>query len=157
MTLLRPGKITAGELSLIAELKIADAVTDKLKEGERVLSPGMKYRHYAPKAPVVLLDGDDEEAIKYIRTFAKGSVAVVCYNESRVLYAAELPGATLYTFGDRDDELTQAHSLFAILREADGHDFDVIYAPLPEKRGIDLALYNRMIRAAAHTIINLRR
>lgn len=157
MTLLRPGKITAEELSLVADLKIADAVTDKLKEGERVLSPGMKYRHYAPKAPVVLLDGDDADAIKYIRSSSNGKICVICYNESRELYASALPEATLYTFGDRDDELTQAHSLFAILREADACDFDVIYAPLPRKSGIGLALYNRMIRAAAHTIINLRR
>ena len=157
MTLLRPGKITAEELSLVADLKIADAVTDKLKEGERALSPGLKYRHYAPKAPVVLLDGDDADAVEYIKSSEKGRVCVICYNDSEALYKRALSDATVYTFGERDDELSQAHCLFALLREADGQDFDVIYAPLPGKRGIGLALYNRMIRAAAHTIINLRR
>ena len=157
ITLLRPGKITPEELSLVADLKIADAVTDKLKEGERVLSPGLKYRHYAPKAPVMLLDGDDTDAVEYIAKSSAENICIICYNESRDLYSSKLSGATVYTFGNRDDALSQAHSLFAILREADRHDFDVIYAPLPEKSGIGLALYNRMIRAAAHTIINLRR
>ncbi len=157
LTLLRPGKITAEELSLIAELNVADAVTDKLRDGERPLSPGMKYRHYAPKAPVILLDADASDAVQYIKENCYGKLAVLCYADEIEKYRAQLDGAFLYEFGNRDDELTQAHQLFSILRDADKESFDVIYAPLPTKAGIGLALYNRMIRAAAHRIIRLRR
>ena len=60
-----------------------------------------------------------------------------------------------YNFGAQGDTEAQAHSLFRILREADECDYDVIFAPLPRAEGIGLALYNRMIRAAAYKIIKL--
>ena len=66
LTLLRPGKITVDELSCIAPVVIADAVTDMLKEGDKALSPGMKYRHYAPESPVVLLNGKIGEIVDFI-------------------------------------------------------------------------------------------
>ena len=157
ITLLRPGKITAEELSLIADLRVADAVTDKLREGDIALSPGMKYRHYAPNAPVILLDADADEALEYIKNNRPEKCAVLCYSDDILKYSTSLENATVYEFGRRDDELSQAHHLFSILREADKENFDVIYAPLPSKTGIGLALYNRMIRAAAHRIISLRR
>ena len=157
ITLLRPGKITAEELSLIADLRVADAVTDKLRDGETALSPGMKYRHYAPKAPVILLDGVASDAIEYINANKGDKCAVLCYTDELDSYSEGLADVTLYEFGKRDDELAQAHHLFAILREADKESYDVIFAPLPSKSGIGLALYNRMIRAAAHRIISLRR
>ena len=156
-TLLRPGKITAEELSVIAELSIADAVTDKLKEGERVLSPGMKYRHYAPTSPLILIDGEACDAIKYIGEHSDKRIAVLCYREQLELFRSGNLNADLYEFGSKDDESAQAHQLFTLLRDVDKGGYDTIFAPLPEKRGLGLALYNRMIRAAAHTIINLRR
>ncbi|MBQ2875401.1 MAG: threonylcarbamoyl-AMP synthase [Clostridia bacterium] len=157
LCLLRPGGITVDELSEIAPVRLADAVVNKLKDGEVAISPGMKYRHYAPKAPLVLLDGDISDAISYIGDNAKGRVAVVCYTEDKESICKALPNVTLLELGELGDFDEHAHRLFDILREADKMCFDIIFAPLPEKRGIGLALYNRMIRAAAHTIINLRR
>ena len=156
MTLLRPGKITITELACIGDVYVADAVTDKLREGEVALSPGMKYRHYAPEAPVVLLDGDTRQIIDYIKADGKTNYSVVCYSEDEALLRSSLAAAEFYVLGARDDINEQAHQLFAILREVDKHSYDKIYAPLPSKEGVGLALYNRMIRAAAHTIINLR-
>lgn len=153
LTLLRPGKITVEELSEISEVKIAAAVVDKLAEGEKVLSPGMKYRHYAPKAPVILLDGGVDFCVKYLSQRRDKKIAVLCYEEDREVLEESLPGVAIYLFGARADGKAQAHALFSILREADKRNYDEIYAPLPEKRGIGLALYNRMIRAAAHRII----
>lgn len=157
LTLLRPGKITVDELcSVTPDIRIADAVTAKLKEGEKVLSPGMKYRHYAPKAPVILLDATSEKAADYIAKNTKGkSVAIICYKEDIPEINQKAPGAFIYEFGEKDDEETHAHLLFDILRDADKKSFDVIYAPLPRKEGVGLALYNRMIRAAAYNIIKL--
>lgn len=156
MVLLRPGKITVDELACVGDVYIADAVTNMLQEGQVALSPGMKYRHYAPEAPLVLLDGDTDEVSSFIASEGKESFAVICYSEDEETLRRDLPHATFYILGAKDNINEQAHQLFAILREVDKQSYDKIYAPLPSKDGVGLALYNRMIRAAAHTIINLR-
>ena len=155
LTLLRPGKITAEELSLVAPVSIAEAVTDMLREGEKAISPGMKYRHYAPKAPLLLIEADADKLISYIKEQGKRNIAIIAYDESINEIKKAIPYAYTYSFGKTDDEVLQAHNLFAILRDADERNFDEIYAPLPKKTGISLALYNRMIRAAAHKIIRM--
>ena len=73
------------------------------------------------------------------------------------IYSCLSKSATLYTIGDRDNLAAQAHNLFRLLREIDRENYSTIFAPLPTKEGIGLAIYNRLIRASAHTIINLRR
>lgn len=156
MTLLRPGRVTISELACIAPVSLADAVTDRLREGEVALSPGMKYRHYAPESPLVLLDGDLSRVTEYIISDNKNNIAILCYTDDKDVVAERLPNADIYILGARDDINEQARQLFAILRDADKHSYEIIYAPLPTKDGVGLALYNRMIRAAAHTVINLR-
>ena len=150
LILLRPGGITCDALSLVCEkVTIADAVLHQLAENERPLSPGMKYRHYAPTAPLVLLSGKDEDVLAYCKNEAEmHKCAFLCYNEE----CDSLSGNTLFPIGNKNDLATQAHKLFAALRQADGTDAEIIYAHLPPQQGIGLALYNRLIRAAAHTI-----
>ena len=150
LILLRPGGITCDALSLVCEkVTIADAVLHQLAENERPLSPGMKYRHYAPTAPLVLLSGKDEDVLAYCKNEAKmRKCAFLCYNEE----CDSLSGNTLFPIGNKNDLATQAHKLFAALRQADGTDAEIIYAHLPPQEGLGLALYNRLIRAAAHTI-----
>lgn len=152
-TLLRPGAITADALACICrEVKIAPAVTEALGANERPLSPGMKYRHYAPKAPLILLDGSEDQVLSYMfcRQNAEKCV-ILCYEEE----TEYLRNERLISIGSRDDLEEQAHRLFAALRLADQLDGEVIYAHLPPKDGMGLALYNRLIRAAAHTILNV--
>ena len=156
MVLLRPGKITLSELACVAPISLADAVVDRLKDGEVALSPGMKYRHYAPESPLVLLDGNIREIIDYIKNENKEKIAILCYTDHREVIEENIPKATLYSLGAMNNIEEQARHLFSILRDADKHDFDMIYAPLPSMEGVGLALYNRMIRAAAHTVITLR-
>jgi len=154
VTLLRPGKITVEQLRSIGlSVDIAEAVTAQLKEGEVALSPGMKYRHYAPDAPLYLVDGDMNYLVDYLTAISCGRVAVISYTEDMEALGNSLPDACLYDFGSREDRACQAHRLFELLRRIDGEGFDNIFAPLPDKSGIGLALYNRMIRAAAHQII----
>lgn len=156
LLLLRPGKITVDELACIAPVGIADAVTDKLGAGQVALSPGMKYRHYAPTSPLVLLDGELDSAVRYIKDEGLGKIALICYTDQKDRVAELLPKADIFILGARDNINEQAHHLFSILRDADKVSYDKIYAPLPSKDGVGLALYNRMVRAAAHTVINLR-
>ncbi len=156
ITLLRPGKITKEDLSkLVSRVNVADAVTDKLKDGEVVLSPGMKYKHYAPKAPVILLDGDVKAAVDYIDKNGDINIAIISYDKDFEHFKKAFPKAFIYNFGSSERPEDGAHVLFSILRDTDKHSFKEIYAPLPKASGIGLALYNRMIRAAAHKIIRL--
>ncbi len=156
LTLLRPGKITVEDLrSVGAEVRIAHAVTQSLGKGETALSPGMKYKHYAPKTQFVLLDGTIDDICKYIEEKAGQNVAILAYREDEELLVQRLSSASVYVLGSKFDEEAQAKNLFSLLREADKCLYSEIYAPLPRTEGIGLALYNRMIRAAAHKIIKL--
>ncbi len=155
LTLLRPGKITPDELEKIAPVSIADAVLDKLKEGETAISPGMKYRHYAPASPLALLDGELDKCLNYIQKTGQSNQAFICYTDEADEIRRKAPDLTLYPIGDREDLISQAHDLFSVLRRADKAGHTYIYAHLPKREGVGLAIYNRLIRAAAHTIINL--
>ena len=149
LTLLRPGGITYDALCCVCDdVKIAPAVLEKLSENEKPLSPGMKYRHYAPNADFVLLDGEDEDILSFMISEQKNNCAVLCYNEE----LEHLDASLSIAIGERNDLNTQAKKLFTALREADKLGAKKIYAHLPKLDGLGLALYNRMIRAAAHTI-----
>lgn len=154
LVLLRPGAITADALRCVCEnVTVAPAVTEELCENERPLSPGMKYRHYAPSVPLVLLAGEADAVTRYLKDAeTRERCAVLCYSEELSTLRAD----RLIDIGARDDLATQAQRLFAALRDADKLDCDVIYAHLPEKDGLGLALYNRLIRAAAHTVREVR-
>lgn len=154
LTLLRPGGITPDMLVTVCpELHIAEAVLGALPEGAVALSPGMKYRHYAPSAPLTLLKGSAEARCDFIKK-EDGRVAVICYEEEADFFRKSLACAAVYPFGHREDLSRQSHLLFTLLRDIDKENFDKIYAPLPPTEGLGMALYNRMIRAAAHHIID---
>lgn len=149
LILLRPGAVTYDALCCVCEnVEIAPAVTTKLAENERPLSPGMKYRHYAPQSDFILLDGSDNDVLSFMINEQKGGCAVLCYDEE----LAYLDHKLSIPIGKRDDLGTQAKRLFTSLREADKLGTSKIYAHLPTLNGLGLALYNRMIRAAAHTV-----
>ena len=150
LTLLRPGAITTDALTCVCErVVIAPAVLEQLKDGERPLSPGMMYKHYAPTIPLVLLDGTPEDVLAFLqKEQAEKSCAILCYLEE----IPHLKAQNLFPVGEKNDLTTQAHCLFSLLREADKTGASVMYAHLPPLDGLGLALYNRMIRAAAHTI-----
>ncbi|MBQ8357190.1 MAG: threonylcarbamoyl-AMP synthase [Clostridia bacterium] len=155
--LLRPGAVTPDDLkAVLPELSIAPAVTAALAEGERVLSPGMKYRHYAPTAPLILLEGEESAVRAFlVEKASEQGVGILCFNEEVNLMPK---GAILFPVGARADLTAQAHRLFGALREADAHPtIKKLYAHLPPKEGLGLALYNRAIRAAAHTILHIDR
>lgn len=150
LTLLRPGGITYDALCCVCDdVKIAPAVLEKLAENEKPLSPGMKYRHYAPNADFILLDGAYCDVLEFmINEQKKNGCALLCYEEE----LEHLDPSLSISIGERDDLATQAKRLFTSLREADKLGANTIYAHLPPLDGLGLALYNRMIRAAAHTI-----
>lgn len=150
LTLLRPGGVTYDALCCVWDrVVVAPAVTELLSADVRPLSPGMKYKHYAPATPVVLLDGEPETVLTYLQARqAVERCAILCYDEE-IPFLQDL---RLLPVGAREDLATHAHTLFSRLRESDSLHADVVYAHLPPQEGLGLALYNRMIRAAAHTV-----
>ena len=113
----------------------------------------MKYRHYAPGAPVTLVDASDEKRIAFLSKFtADNSVAIICFDEDEKIKSA--PNA--YIIGSKGDPDGQAHALFAMLRSFDDkEEIKQIYAPLPDKKGIGLAIFNRMLKASGYTVIKV--
>lgn len=154
LKMLRPGRITLEMLENEGfEVELDKAVTEKLSEGEKPAAPGMKYRHYAPGAPVTLVDADDEKRIDFLSKYAgDSSVAIICFTEDEKINNA----TNAYIIGSKDDPDGQAHRLFAMLRSFDDkNEIKQIYAPLPEKKGIGLAIFNRMLKASGYTVITV--
>ncbi|MBQ2766188.1 MAG: threonylcarbamoyl-AMP synthase [Clostridia bacterium] len=153
MTLLRPGGITVEMLSKLGEVKLDKAITGKLSMGERPLAPGMKYRHYAPDTRLVMLDGSNEKIHKFLaeQTKSKKIGAIVFEDEVKIFNDLDI---SLVSIGEHSIK-NEAHFLFKKLREIDGCGCDIFYVKVPEKTGIGLAVYNRMLKAAGHEIIEL--
>ena len=154
LTLLRPGGVTYDALCCVSDsVEISPAVTEELKKNERPLSPGLKYKHYAPSSPVVLLTGEESKILSFLQKKQETErCLILCYEEEFPLLNKD----KVYNIGKSRDLDTQAHLLFSALRNADlRDDIDIVYAHLPTKEGLGLALYNRLIRAAAHTILTI--
>lgn len=160
LTLLRPGAVTLEDLrSITPHVDVADAVLHSLKEGETVLSPGMKYKHYAPRAEFTLLDGNAVSRLNYVKEKTAENpglrTAVLCFSEDIDGFSDITDSKLIFNVGKSDDLRMQAHTLFYCLRTADEYGSDRIFAPLPTTDGLGMALYNRMLRAAAHKIVKL--
>lgn len=149
--LLRPGGITPEQLlEALGDLVIDKAVTAQIDKDAVVKAPGMKYRHYAPAEPVVIVAGSREKAAAYIhRHFTPGD-RVLCFAEELPLYADCSPLA----YGSEADVNTLSAGLFAALRELDDPSIHQVYARCPEGGGVAYAVQNRLKKAAAFHIVN---
>ncbi len=154
LTLLRPGGITYDALCCVCEtVNISSSIEGVLSENERPLSPGMKYKHYAPSAPLVLLCGDENKVLEFLRSEQENKRSVVlCYDEEMPYLQSNM----ILPIGKKQDIASHARNLFSALRDTDKLSPDIIYAHMPEKDGLGMALYNRMIRAAAHTVKEIK-
>lgn len=148
--LLRPGAVTVEMLqSVVGEVEIDNAVLNQLEAGARVSSPGMKYKHYAPKAKVIMIEATSEDFADFVAKSKDEFSAAVCFDEDAV------DGIKVYPWGKRDDHEAQARLLFDILRQSDLDGYKTVYIHSPERDGLGLAVYNRLIRAAGFEVIRL--
>lgn len=149
--LLRPGGITPEQLlEVLGDLVIDKAVTAQIDKDAVVKAPGMKYRHYAPAEPVVIVAGSREKAAAYIRRHFTPGDRVLCFTEELPLYADCSPLA----YGSEADVNTLSAGLFAALRELDDPSIHQVYARCPEGGGVAYAVQNRLKKAAAFHIVN---
>ena len=148
--LLRPGAVTPEELrEVLGSLAIDEAVMGQLKEGVQAASPGMKYKHYSPKAEVTILKGSLSAFCEFAVAQARHPhTYALCFDgEESVI---PLP---CVTYGREDDSLTQSHRLFTALRELDEKGARQVYARCPSTDGVGMAVYNRLLRAAGVSVV----
>lgn len=145
--ILRPGGVTPEMLCEFCEVEIDKAVTDGLEDNGKALSPGMKYKHYSPKAAVYMIEcGDNSRFIEFVNNNYDENTLVLT-NAAGKIRAKTIP------YGSTDER--EAAELFSALRQADELGAEKIFVKAPEKKGIGLAVYNRLIRAAAFKVIKL--
>ena len=152
---LRPGYIslemlqeTLGEVRMDKGLLITDSKV-------RPKAPGMKYRHYAPRADLSIVEGSEEDVIAMINRLtedaeAKGEkVGIIATDETESLYV----GGDVRSIGSREEEETIAHHLYEVLRDFDSDDVNVIYSEAFYTPRMGQAIMNRLLKAAGHKII----
>ena len=147
--LLRPGAVTPEQLKkVLPDLVIDDAVLEQLKEGEKAASPGMKYKHYAPKTEAFLVEGCSNSFVRFVNQ--KNDCAAVCFEEE--YYDINIPKIS---YGSKRNESTLAQNVFSVLRDVDTLGVKEVYIHAPSKDGVGLAVYNRLIRACAFKVVVL--
>ena len=148
--ILRPGKITVEDFKFYGfDVELDNNIFSEVKSGEKVLSPGMKYRHYAPQKECLLIYAN--EINKFVEEVNKNSqcknVLVVCKNNN-IRYFKNSIG-----MGNSLDDIS--HNIFHILREVDKTNYDLIIIEGVKKEGLGIAIMNRLIRACSHNYIEL--
>lgn len=148
--ILRPGFISKEDLTEITDNVIIDkGVLEQLSPDTVVRSPGMKYRHYSPTADVTIIDADADKFRAFINEHADSETVCLVFDESD----CEETGLRFINYGANSKQ--QAQRLFDALRELDEIGAKKAFARCPEKTGVGLAVYNRLLRAAGFQVIKL--
>lgn len=157
-TVLRPGAITMDMLqSVLEEVELDPAILGPMKEDIKPKAPGMKYRHYAPKAELILIEGQMEHVVVTINRIAQEKleqglrVGIICTGETQSRY---LKGV-VKNIGSRDREETIAHNLYAVLRDFDDLGMDYIFSESFSKDRLGQAIMNRLTKAAGYHILQV--
>ncbi|MDY5845475.1 MAG: L-threonylcarbamoyladenylate synthase [Bariatricus sp.] len=153
--ILRPGAITKEMLEEVAgEISVDETlISEKSKKAPK--APGMKYRHYAPKADLIIVEGEPEEAVKAIKQIAYEQVrlgykvGIIATSESIGQYTTGI----IKSIGSRENEKTVARNLYKVLREFDEEEVSYIYSEAFPEGGIGTAVMNRLGKAAGHHVI----
>lgn len=151
VNILRPGKITPEDfMNYGFKVKLDKNLFHSIKKGELVRSPGMKYKHYAPKIKCLLIYSEDNNKfIKEVNKIKKEKrVLVICRHDNVKFFGDEVYdlGKTL---------MDMSHNIFHALREADKTDYDLVIIEGVKKEGLGIAIMNRLIRACSHNYIEL--
>ena len=148
--ILRPGKITAEDFKIYGfDVELDNSIFKEIGKNDKVLSPGMKYRHYAPlKECLLICSSDIDKFVNKVNSYlGERKVLVVCKdNHKKYFKNCIVMGTTL-------EEIS--HNIFHILREIDKTDFDLVIIEGVKKEGLGIAIMNRLIRACSHNYIEL--
>ena len=167
---LRPGAITMEMLEeVLGEVSVDPAILGPLSADVRPKAPGMKYKHYAPKADLTLVEPEDvdrengldekqlQAMIGKVRELSRGKieagcrVGVICTDESRHCYT----DGAVRSIGERKSQASVAHNLYALLREFDDLGVDYIFSESFPKDHLGQAIMNRLSKAAGYKIVKV--
>lgn len=157
-TVLRPGFITRQMLEQVLDVVEEDSTMMRDDSGQAPKAPGMKYRHYAPKGDLTIVDGEEECVVQYINNHIAAhrkkniKTGVIATDASVSRYHADVCRSA----GDRHDEDTIARELYRILREFDDEAVEIIYTESFDTDGIGQAIMNRLLKAAGHKVVHVR-
>lgn len=153
--ILRPGAITKEMLEeVVGEVSVDQSLLAD-EDGIIPKAPGMKYRHYAPKAQLIIVDGETDEAVKAIKQIAYEQirlgfqVGIIATSETAEQYTTGI----VKNIGSRNNEHTIAKNLYRVLREFDEEEVSYIYSEAFATEGIGDAIMNRLSKAAGHHTI----
>lgn len=156
-TVLRPGGITPEMLlEVLPEVRVADSVLRPLKAGEKALSPGMMYKHYAPGGLLTMVRGEEQKVQRcckklYEQAKADGkTVRILAFEEHLDAY----DGLDVLSIGSLNQPETVSHKLFSVLRELDEAGIDLMFSEILPAEGLGLAIMNRLSRAAGFRTID---
>ncbi len=153
--ILRPGYITQDMLKEVLGQVTIDRTIIDAASTQKPKAPGMKYRHYAPKGSLTIIQGNQKDVVDYINARAKEAmeegkrVGIIGTDATRDLYSADV----IKSVGNREDESSIAHELFKVLREFDDENIDVMFSESFDDSGIGQAIMNRLLKAAGHHVI----
>lgn len=150
--LLRPGGLSLEDIrKVVPEAEADEAVYRQLKEGEKPKAPGMKYRHYAPEAPMTAVLGSGLKTADYIKEHIKAGEGVICYEE----YLDMFEGYECRSLGREGSPEEHAGKVFGVLRSFDKTAVTHIWTQCPGEEGLDLAVSNRLKKAAGFCLIKV--
>ncbi len=148
--LLRPGFVSVEDFEAAGIAVYYDkGIVSETAGTEKALSPGMKYRHYSPKAKVTVVSGSADRFIEFMGSKCDDGTYAMVFDDC----AADYPYKNFLTYGNTPEE--QAERLFSVLRRFDGLSANKVYAMCPERDGVGLAVYNRLIRAAGFKVLEV--
>ncbi|OPJ63415.1 threonylcarbamoyl-AMP synthase [Clostridium oryzae] len=153
---LRPGGVTLEMLQEVnKDIYIDPAVMGKSIGNIKPKAPGMKYKHYAPKAQVRIIMGQTEKTVekinKMVQNYRGVKVGVMCTDETKEMYNCD----EIISLGSRKDLASVAQNLFEVLRSFDDIGVDIVLSEAFEERGIGIAIMNRLKKSAAFDIIKI--
>lgn len=155
--ILRPGFINKEMLeSVIGEVLTDPTIFAENESKERPKAPGMRYKHYAPKGDLTIVEGDELAVIERIRSLTKEKmdehyqVGIIATDETKDKYKV----GQVKSIGKRSDEHTISHNLYNVLREFDEADVDIIYSESFRNGKLGVAIMNRLLKAAGHKVIH---
>ena len=154
---LRPGYITNEMIgSVLGEEIETDRAIIDADSGLKPKAPGMKYKHYAPKGELTIVEGNDDDVVRAINELLRSDrekglkTGVICCDENEGRYDADV----IKLSGKRGDTGEAAHRLYSILRSFDDENVDKMYSESFARNGFGVAIMNRLLKAAGHKIIN---
>lgn len=157
--ILRPGAITKEMiLDLTGDVKIDEAVLKKPNNDLKPMAPGMKYKHYSPKAKIIIVKGNPENVATQISKLSREYIAmgkrvgIMTTEQNRHMYSQN---ANIFVVGDGENMNTVASNLFKIFREFDSMHMDIVYSESFSDDGIGAAIMNRLEKAAGYNIVEV--